>query len=373
MLEWIDAPTSDRADGYGDALTPASTLSTTKDPDNPTFAFNAIPENIVKVDDTYWCVYQGSWGGPVWDVRLAYATSRDGPWTEYASNPIYEFSDVAWAPGTSNNIYAPEIIEHDGTFYLFYSIVNSNTGADGYIGLATADAVTGPYTDHGAAILSPGTAGAWDSLRVSEPSPLYHDGRWLLSYMGEDTDFAFGASEQIGMAYADAPEGPYTKAPANPLIPLGDAGTWDDNLVADPILKFTNGYYWIMYAGNSGGATPSHSSGMAYALDPVNGPWTKHPDNPVLDHGGSGDFDERGAWRGGLLLEDGLWSGVYGGYNSDQTVVRGGNYRLNVATPVASDDDETAPATVPLANGDSSSPAYLFLPDGTGLFVEATL
>lgn len=27
MLEWIDAPTSDRADGYGDALTPASTLS----------------------------------------------------------------------------------------------------------------------------------------------------------------------------------------------------------------------------------------------------------------------------------------------------------------------------------------------------------
>jgi hypothetical protein len=313
------------------ALFPSSTITSTKDSGNPTFNFEAIPENINKVGSTYYAVYQNGAGS---QVNLATATDRDGPWTAYGSNPIFEFSDVSWAPGTANILYAPEIVEQGGTFYLFYSVCNATTGADGQIGVATATAITGPYTDHGSAILTEGAASTWDSLRVGEPSVIYHDGRWVMAYMGEDEDVTFGTSEKVGIATASSPTGTWTKVAGNPLIGFGTSGEWDDALVADPFIFFENGYYWIMYAGagDSGPAT-SASQGLAYALDPT-GTWTRHASNPILDPGASTAWDDVWAFRGCIWIEDGLLSGIYAGYPGGAlTTTKGGNFRLTVTAP----------------------------------------
>lgn len=315
------------------ALFPDSTISLTKASGNPTFNFEAIPETVTKVGDTYYAAYMNAAQS---QVNLATSTDRDGPWTQYAGNPVYQFSDVTWAPAGADAIYAPEIYEHDGTFYLSYSIYDKDDGSDGRIGIATSTDITGPYTDSGSARLSVGTAGAWDSLRVGEPSLLYHDGTWYMAYMGEDTDAGFGDSEKCGIATASDPLGSWTKAAGNPLIDWGTSGQWDDALTADPYLFFENGYFWCWYTG--GEPTP-WKAGLAYSLSPTTS-WTKHANNPLLTPGASGQWDDEGSWRGSIYVEGGLLSGIYGGIPTAGSItgVKGGNFRLTVTASTTASD-----------------------------------
>lgn len=311
-------------------LRPWSSVTGTKSGSNPTFNFDAIPETITLVGSTYYAVYM-SWAEIPNRIRLATASSPAGPWTAWGV--IHEFSDVAWAPGTADGIYAPEIIEEGGTFYLFYSICNTSTGADGHIGYATASAITGPYTDHGSAVLSPGAGGAWDSLRVCEPSVFVRDGTWHMAYMGDKA--TFGLNEQVGIATASSAAGPWTKAAGNPLVAYGTAGEWDDELIADPFLWWENGYWWMWYSGGGNGdgsGTRPWSMGLAYASDPE-GAWTKHPDNPVLTNGGAGTWEEKAAWRGSVFRDtDGSYHVVYGGLNAALSAAKGGNATLTVTS-----------------------------------------
>jgi hypothetical protein len=151
-----------------------------------------------------------------------------------------------------------------------------------------------------------------------------------MAYMAEDTDFAFGLSEKVGIATASSATGTWTKAPGNPLIDHGADTAWDDDLVADPELYYVNGLYWILYSGggSSGGTgTRKWHLGLAYASTPT-GTWTKHTSNPVISAAASG-FDEMAAWRGALHIEGGRIYGVYGGLNSDLSAARGGGFTLN--------------------------------------------
>lgn len=312
-------------------LRPTDTITGTKSGSNPTFNFDAIPETITKVGSTYYAVYM-SWVESPNKIRLATASSPAGPWT--GAGVIYTFADVSWAPGTSNGIYAPEIIVNGGTYYLFYSINNTSTGADGHIGYATASAITGPYTDHGSAILSPGASGSWDSLRVSEPSVFYHDGTWYMAYMGEDTDFAFGRSERVGIATASSPTGPWTKAAANPLIDWGAGGEWDDSLTADPFIWYEDNRWWIWYSGggnDDGSGSRPWSLGLAYSTSPTTS-WTKHASNPIVSHGGAGTWEEKASWRGSVYrASDGTYHVIYGGLNNGLGTAKGGNAVLTIS------------------------------------------
>jgi hypothetical protein len=320
------------------ALFPGSTITATKDSGNPTFNFNMVPETMHKIGDTYYAVGQNGAGS---QVILATATNRDGPWTLYGSNPIFTFAAATWAPAAATVLYAPELTEHDGTFYLFYSVCSDSTGEGGQIGVATATDITGPYTDSGAAILTEGAASSPTSLRVGEPSVIYHDGRWLMALMGEDEDAAFGVSEKIFMAEATSPTGPYTLLDGDPVIDFGGPGSGYAALVADPHLFFENGYFWMMVVGadDSGPAT-SGSQLLFYALDPA-GPWTFHAE--ILPPGAGGSWDDTWAFRGCIWIEDGLLSGIYAGYPGGAlTTIKGGNFRLTVTAPESGTADHGA-------------------------------
>lgn len=311
------------------ALTPLAAILAEKSAVNPTFNFSGMPVNIVKVGETYWCLYTRQTGAGSRDIRLASATDRDGPWTDYSGNPILTLGSQAWEQANNNNSAC--LVEVDGTFYLFYDN-NSGTGTAG-IGVATSTVVTGPYTKYASnPILSPGGVGTWDARRVNEPSVIYHDGVWVMAYMGESAAGSIGESEKIGIATASSPTGPWTKSAGNPVIGFGASG-FDTTGAADPQLFFDNGYWWIWYSGLSGalGAFP-WKLGLAYAND-LDGPWTRHPNNPIIGLGTAGQFDDETAWRGSIWLEEGLYSGVYAGMpigTQDFTQAKGGNFRLVV-------------------------------------------
>ena len=326
--------------GSDNSINPNAEIIGLKDDDNPTFNFAALVENIVKVGSTYYVPYTSATTG---DVKIATASDRDGPWTH--NSTIFTQESVTW--DTSASLYAPEIVAHEGTYYLFYGMIvaGGTTSSSNAIGVATASAITGPYTDFGAAVLSPSAAGLWDSRRVGEPSVIFQSGQWVMAYMGEDSDIAYQESEKIGIATAPAATGPWTRAAGNPKIDFGTSGEWDDALIADPHLFFYNGYYWIMYVGGPVAAlTGPGQQGLAYATDPT-GTWTRYSGNPVLSVGASGAWDDQFVFRGGLLFEDGIWSGVYTGY--DGANFKGGNFTLNIAseaessTPVAGDIEIT--------------------------------
>lgn len=353
-------------------LAPSFAITATKSASNPTFDFDAIPEGSVhKVGSTYYCVIQTDWPTSDWQFGLATAAAITGPWSAYGGNPIYTIADVSWwSPIAADQIYAPELHEHDGTWYLFYSIADGTTGANGRIGVATASAITGPYTDHGSAILSEGAAGAWDSLRVSEPTITYRDGLWALFYMGETTAAAFGASEKIGVATATDILGPYTKYVNNPILGFGPSGAWDDVLVADPHVEWYNGFYWMLYAGGGNGdgsGTRPWSTGLAYAESPT-GPWQRYSGNPVLANGGVGAFDEKAAWRGALYQDgDGTFHIVYGGLNNGLAAAKGGNAAITVTSAATSagvwiDMDRDGFGA---SAADSDAPLTRMLPEGS--------
>lgn len=291
-------------------LMPTSSLSVTRSGSNPTFNFNSLVENVIKVGSTYWCVYQPQPN----DIRLASASSPAGPWTAYAGNPVIT---------GIGRLYAPHFYVEGGTYHILYSVIPGTSSVAG-IAYATASSVTGPYTKQGY-ILNPGTAGAWDDYRVGEPSVWKDGSTYWMAYMGERSPL--GSSEQVGVASASSIGGPWTRSPSNPVLVPSVSG-WDEDITADPEIFVHNGFWWIWYTGQP----PQYQAGLAYANAPE-GPWTKHADNPIIGGSGSG-FDQNGAFRGAIFIEGGVYHITYTGIPSgalNLSTMKGGNAVLDIS------------------------------------------
>ena len=77
------------------------------------------------------------------------------------------------------------------------------------------------------------------------------------------------------------------KHPENPVLEFGPNGTWDDAAVLNPAVLFDGTRYQMWYTGYDGS---TKRIGYATSTDGI--VWEKHPDNPVLDLGTSGTWDD---------------------------------------------------------------------------------
>ncbi len=193
-----------------------------------------------------------------WDnADLMYATSTDGfNWEEQG---------VAVARGSRGNyddqsVFTPEILAHDGKFYLVYQTVQfpyiervKNT-----IGIAVADSPAGPWTKSAEPILRPTDNGKWtdgftsrlradiqgdfDSHKVHDPCLRFFNNKFYLYYKGERMgerrlcpDRSKGNPDgqreiRWGVAIADNPLGPYVKSEYNPITTSGhEVAVWNYN------------------------------------------------------------------------------------------------------------------------------------------------
>ena len=89
------------------------------------------------------------------------------------------------------------------------------------------------------------------------------------------------------MAWADSPEGPWTKA-SEPILKTGPAGAFDSRNVHDPSLIVRGGRYWLYYKGHGDGPDGRDNRwGMPIAwgvaiADKPEGPYLKSGLNPVI-------------------------------------------------------------------------------------------
>jgi predicted GH43/DUF377 family glycosyl hydrolase len=211
------------------------------------------PSSVILVDNTYYMWFTKSYGTSVgfgtgdleakvfpWDKsEIWYASSKDGiTWKE---------EGLAIERGVrgsydDRSCFTPEILHHDGMFYLVYQVVKHpyvNRVREN-IAIASSKTPHGPWTKSATPIIEPSTDGEWegqddnrflvkkhgsfDSLKVHDPVLFYFNDMYYLYYKGEpmgEQMYMGGRETKWGVATATNPMGPYTKSEYNPISNSG--------------------------------------------------------------------------------------------------------------------------------------------------------
>lgn len=160
------------------------------------------------------------------EIAHAVADTPESPFTVVgtvlAPRPGY------WDATTCHN---PLIVRESGKYYLFY-MGNSNGKTDTKrIGLAVSDSLYGPWERPDAPLLDAGSEGSWDDHCTTNPGFIRHpNGKYCLYYKSWNTKEyqqgtgAIRGNRKYGVAFADSPEGPYTKYDGNPVIDFSSRG-----------------------------------------------------------------------------------------------------------------------------------------------------
>ncbi len=246
-------------------------------------------ETFIHIDRV---IFEGSvyrmWYSGGWTLeRTGHATSPDGvTWTKDRLNPVLDVSPGSW---DSKAAHRPYIIFTDSTYKMWYKGDDLSIFRIGYA--SSKDGIV--WKKAGAPILNPGTPESWDKSRVGWPSVMGPD-----SSGGYKMWYSTFPAMKIGYATA-VNETSWTKYP-EPVF-------WDDDGVQQQRVIYSRGLYEMWFLRASG-------LGYATSLDGIH--WSKSPENPVLRIGPAGTWDDNMTLVPGDIIFDGqlyhLW---YNGYD----------------------------------------------------------
>ncbi|NMR19446.1 glycoside hydrolase family 43 protein [Cellulomonas fimi] len=195
------------------------------------------------------------------------------------SDDLTRWTDVGGAlerlPAEAGADYwAPEVAEHDGRFYLYYSVGHGDAGH--HLRVAVADQATGPFVDSGVD-LTP------DELFAIDPHPFRDaDGTWYLFFARDELE-----GERVGtMLAVDRLEGMTALAGEARTILRPDADwqvyqrarsmygqVYDWHTLEGPFVRRRDGRFYLFF---SGGSWLNETYGVAWAeADHPLGPWER--------------------------------------------------------------------------------------------------
>lgn len=148
------------------------------------------------------------------EIARAEGPAPWGPFTYVETVFTREEGSPAW---DAHNFHNVTVRAYEGRYYLYYT---GNYGDGDWwdhrnhqrIGVASADSLRGPWQRLPRPIIDTSPE-SWDSLCVANPSISdTTDGRYLMVYKGvTDGPRPFGSRVLHGMAYAQKPDGPFSK------------------------------------------------------------------------------------------------------------------------------------------------------------------
>ncbi len=220
------------------------------------------PSAVIKVDGLYHVWYTKGEGETIgfgsenpddkvfpWDMtEVWHASSKDGiTWKEEG------VAIQRGNPGSYDDraCFTPEILEHEGMYYLVYQVIKApyvNRVLE-HIALAQASSPFGPWQKSPGPIVKASGNGKWkgtednrflveekgdfDSHKVHDPCLMFYQGKFYLYYKGETMgeSMNFGGREiKHGVAIAEHIEGPYIKSEYNPISNSGhEVAIWHYN------------------------------------------------------------------------------------------------------------------------------------------------
>lgn len=152
-----------------------------------------------------------------------------------------------------------------------------------------------------------GDKGAFDDRTVCTPDVMAHDGKYYLVYQTQTSTTSYDArSENVGIAVAESPNGPWEKVNSAIIEPMA-GGYWFENtdsynsgyfrgVTHDPMLFAYNDQFYLYYKCGAWQDSETHRGrtkkfagrdtrwGVAIA-DNVTGPYTHSKFNPVTNSG----------------------------------------------------------------------------------------
>lgn len=252
---------------------------------------------------------------------LSAASKRALAWPKIGNEWFAEFEvhdlrgDLAYEEGVTRRDPSALLLE-DGLYYVWYTKgVGPTQGFEGDmenekvfpwdrcdIWYATSE--DGWTWDEQGPAVERGVKGSYDDRSVFTTEILKHDGKYYLTYQTVGGLYNRRVKNQVGLAWAESPRGPWTKS-AEPILSPADNGIWkgdeddrfavekkgdfDSHKVHDPCLLHFQGKFYLYYKGEQmgeeitfGGRQIRH--GVAIADDPL-GPYVKSPYNPISNSG----------------------------------------------------------------------------------------
>ena len=197
--------------------------------------------------------------------------------------------------GDSVDVLNPSVIIWRGTYYNLYS------GFDGHTwrtGLATS--ADGLKWTKGGLVLQP-EASTWEGDYIAaNGSALVFHGRLLYWYQ---------AAKPPRVGLAESSDGLTWSKHERPVLDTGPRGSFDERGGADPDVVFFGDFLYMYYLGQD--RAHRQTIGVARSRDGV--VWTKLRDNPVLQPGEPGQFDERGVGEPAVWTAFGWYWMLYTG------------------------------------------------------------
>ena len=208
------------------------------------------------------------------------------------------------------------VILVDGVYYMYYT---KSYGAHVGFGSGDLNAKVFPWdcseiwyatsTDghvwkEGECVVKPGAAGEYDDRSVFTPEVMKYDGNVYLVYQVVKFPYVNRSFENIAIAKAPSPCGPFEKSKAPILCPTGDGewkgeednrfavakkGGFDSHKVHDPLLFHYNNKFYLYYKGEPMGEEVYMGGretkwGVAIA-DNIEGPYVRSEYNPITNSG----------------------------------------------------------------------------------------
>jgi hypothetical protein len=130
------------------------------------------------------------------------------------------------------------------------------------------------HRHRGNPVLATSLPGSWDEGIATFASVIKDDNGFKMYYSGRRNDLTGG---QIGLAVSKDGEN-WAKHHGNPIVHLGQPGSWDDTMIWCPMVWKEEFYHMIYTGRNSSGIM---QIGYATSTDGVR--WTKNPNNPVFN------------------------------------------------------------------------------------------
>ncbi len=191
-----------------------------------------------------------------------------------------------------------DVIKVGNKYYVWYTRMDSpiRAGYWGTIWYATSEDEGYTWQEQGMA-LGLGAEGKFDSHSVFTPNILAHNGKYYLYYTAVqptpgNADKAFENNSindftAIGLAVADGPDGPFERIVNNPILEVSaDTTAFDSYRIDDASLLVEDQKIWMYFKGRcyiDGKKGPGRTKmGVAIAQHPE-GPYQKH-DGPILDN-----------------------------------------------------------------------------------------
>ncbi len=225
---------------------------------------DTLNPSVIERDGQLWNLYSG-FDGNTWHTGLA--TSKDGlAWTKLGR----AISPEAWE---GNYIAANGSARFDkGEFLYWYQAADPPV-------IALARSQDGrAWLKHGLQVLPVGPRGSWDERGVADPYVI-REGEWLyMIYLGQDR----ARRQRLGLARSRA-GAEWEKSRVNPILELGEAGSFDENGLGEPAIWQAHGRWWMLYTGRD--RSEARRLGLAYSDD--GRAWKRYSDAAIF----AGDQD----------------------------------------------------------------------------------